>query len=222
MQKIAPDVFLITGIPKYAINAYFMGDVLADAMSRYDAKRILRNLEGHPVSAHALTHVHPDHQGASHKVCEALNIPLYCGPTGKEAMESGNLWSQGNKNLLTRIVDIVFTGPGHPVERILREGDEFAGFTVIETPGHSPSHIAFWRESDGVLILGDVLNNQNVFTLMNVGLRYPPNIYTINPALNRKSAKKLADLNPKIICFGHGPPLMDGRKLTEFVEKSPT
>lgn len=221
MQQIASDVYLITGFPKYGINAYLLGDVLVDALTRFDAQRILRELNGHNVTVHALTHVHPDHQGASHKVCETLNIPLYCGPTGKPAMESGNLWSQGNKNPMTRIINLVFTGPAHPVEGVLQEGDRLGDFTILETPGHAPSHIAFWRESDGVLILGDVLNNINVFTMMNVGLRLPPNLYTVDPALNRQAVKKLAALKPKIIGFGHGPPLINDGQLATFAATLP-
>jgi glyoxylase-like metal-dependent hydrolase (beta-lactamase superfamily II) len=30
------------------------------------------------VTAHALTHAHPDHQGASRDVCERLGIPFWC------------------------------------------------------------------------------------------------------------------------------------------------
>ena len=58
----------------------------------------------------------------------------------------------------------VFAGPGHRVDRVLGEGDEVAGFRVLDTPGHSAGHVAFWRESDRVLILGDVLNNMDVIT----------------------------------------------------------
>ena len=35
----------------------------------------------------ALTHVHPDHQGAAHAVCEARGIPLACHVDGVDAME---------------------------------------------------------------------------------------------------------------------------------------
>ena len=62
-------------------------------------------------------------------------------------------------------------GPGHKVDRRLAEGDEVAGFQVLEVPGHSAGHLAFWRGSDGVLVLGDVLNNQNALTGFPVGLR---------------------------------------------------
>ncbi len=45
------------------------------------------------------------------------------------------------------------------VDRALAEGDEVAGFRVLDTPGHSPGHVAYWRESDGVLICGDVMRS---------------------------------------------------------------
>lgn len=38
---------------------------------------------------------------------------------------------------------------------MLRQGDEVVGFTVLGTPGH----LALWRESDRVLIGGDVFLN---------------------------------------------------------------
>ena len=40
------------------------------------------------------------------------------------------------------------------MDRILREGDEVAGFEVLDTPGHSAGHVSYWRESDRVLVLG--------------------------------------------------------------------
>ena len=65
---------------------------------------------------------------------------------------------------LNRLQQRFWTGPPHPVARALVEGDEVAGFTVLESPGHSRGQVAYWRESDRVLILGDVLNNMNVRT----------------------------------------------------------
>jgi len=46
---------------------------------------------------------------------------------------------------------------GHLVSRTLAEGDRIAGFSVLQVQGHSPGHLAFWRERDRVLVLGDVL-----------------------------------------------------------------
>jgi hydroxyacylglutathione hydrolase len=106
------------------------------------------------------------------------------------------------------------------VDRSLREGDDVAGFRVVETPGHSAGHLAFWRESDGVLILGDVLNSINVTTGLR-GLHEPKTYFTADPAANRRSARRLAELEPKLTLFGHGPPERDTRKLVDFIEGLP-
>ncbi|MBX6316210.1 MAG: MBL fold metallo-hydrolase, partial [Isosphaeraceae bacterium] len=100
----------------------------------------------------------------------------------------------------------------------LHEGDEVGGFRVVETPGHCAGHISFWRESDRALILGDLLANINWFTGL-PGLREPPTIFSIDPALNRQSLRKVAALEPALICFGHGPPLRDPKKFRDFVAR---
>jgi hydroxyacylglutathione hydrolase len=118
---------------------------------------------------------------------------------------------------LNRLAIRYWAGPGRNVDRVLREGDEVAGFQVLDTPGHSPGHVSFWRESDGVLILGDVLNAVNVTTGIR-GLHEPPGSFTADPEENRRSARRLAALEPKLTLFGHSPPLRDTRKLVEFVD----
>jgi len=219
MKQIASDVYMLDGFPKHAINTYLMSDVLVDAGSRADKKRILRQLDGQTVIAHALTHVHPDHQGSSKAVCETLGIPLWCPEKGVAAMESGDLSDQIPNNLISAFSKRFFAGPAYPVARTLREGDEIAGFAVIDSPGHAPGHISFWRESDKLLILGDVLIHAN--EIGQVRLSEPRTAYTVNPTLNRDSARKLAALKPEIICFGHGPVLTNGRLFQEFIAELP-
>jgi hydroxyacylglutathione hydrolase len=91
---------------------------------------------------------------------------------------------------------------------------------VLEVPGHSRGHVAYWRESDGVLILGDVLNNMNLLT-GRPGLHDPPVVFTVDPARNRSSARRLAELRPRLSCFGHGPPLRDPGAFAEFIARLP-
>ena len=180
------------------------------------------NLRDQKVIAHALTHAHPDHQGGSKRVCETLNIPFWCSEPDKKAAETGALWSNQviPTNVITRLQNILLAGPGHPVTRILQEGDMLGEFKVIATPGHSPGHISFWRESDRVLVLGDVLRNMS-FKTGREKLDVPPDIFTVNPVQNRESARKIAALQPSLICFGHGRPLTDMAKLTQLVEALP-
>lgn len=220
MKRLADGLHLLRGVPPNAINVYLVGDVLVDAGSRHAARRILRQLRGRRLSGHALTHAHPDHQGSSARVCRELGLPLWCGEGDVEAAESGDIVRYQPDRVINQVMHRLMSGPGHPVERPLREGDEVGGFAVLEVPGHSAGHLAFWRESDRALILGDVLNNMNLRTGI-PGLHEPPVSFTPDPARNRRSARRLAGLEPALACFGHGPPLRDPRRFVDFVAGLP-
>ena len=221
MKQLADGVWLLRGFPPNAINVYLVEDVLIDAATRQGERRILREISERRVSAHALTHAHPDHQGASHALCERLGIPLWCGRGDVPAMETpGGISNSQAPGWINRLQSRFWTGPPHPVARALGEGDVVAGFTVLETPGHSRGHVAYWRESDRVLILGDVLNGMNLLT-GKAGLQEPPAVFTPDPARNRVSARRLAALRPNLVCFGHGPPLRDAGALEDFVDRMP-
>ena len=197
---------------------YLAGDVLIDAGMSSDRKRILSQLAGQTVSAHALTHAHPDHFGSSHAVCEQLGIPLWCGKHDA-AVAEGERPAPGHGRAAKLLSKLPPPQP-HPVERRLNEGDDVAGFTVLDVPGHSPGHVAYWRESDRALICGDVLFNLSLPTLR-PGLREPYASFTPDPARNRDSARRLAHLKPNLILFGHGPPLNDGAPFVSFIEALP-
>jgi hydroxyacylglutathione hydrolase len=221
MKQLAEDVYMLRGFPPNAINVYVIGDVLIDAATRQAERRIMRQIDGHEINAHALTHVHPDHQGASHAICTRLDIPLWCGQDDVPAMEvPGSVAAPDAPWIITRYQTRFWIGPPHPVARALHEGDEVAGFQVLETPGHTRGHVSFWREQDRVLILGDVLNDMNLLTAV-PGLHEPPDFFTPDPAANRQSIKRLAALEPSLVLFGHGPPLRDPRKLADFAARIP-
>ena len=221
MKQLADGVWQLSGFPPNAINVYLVEDVLIDASTRYATRRIVRQLKGKKLSVHALTHAHPDHQGASHAVCERYGVPFWVGERDADAAEDPSLIGQRQPDhFMAQFFAKTMTGPGHRVDRKLHEGDEVAGFRVIDVPGHSAGHVAFWREADGVLILGDVLNNMDVITAI-PGLTVPKDFLTPDPAENRRSAKKLGPLEPKLVLFGHGAPLRDTRKFVDYVNGLP-
>jgi glyoxylase-like metal-dependent hydrolase (beta-lactamase superfamily II) len=197
-------------------NSYLLGDVLVDSATRPGAKRLLAALRGRRLSAHALSHVHPPTQGASAAVCEEFGVGAWCGARDAEVLASGRIVDAQPDRLFNRFQQRFFAGPGVPVARLLREGDEMSGFEVFEVPGHSPGHLAFWRASDRVLMLGDVVTNENVWLGL-PGLHEPPPVFTPDPALNRDSARRLASLEPAVVLFAHGPPLSDGARFQRFV-----
>jgi hydroxyacylglutathione hydrolase len=221
MRELATDVFMLRGMPPNVINVYLLGDVLLDAATRRGERRIMRQIAARKLSAHALTHAHPDHQGSSHAICERLGIPLWCGQGDVPAMETpGGVAGSSPPTWATFVQRRFWVGPPHPVARALVEGDQVAGFSVLETPGHSPGHVAYWRESDRVLIVGDVFFNINPLTGI-PGLHEPPAAFTPDPPRNRASARRLGELRPRLACFGHGPPLRDPGKLADFTAQLP-
>jgi hydroxyacylglutathione hydrolase len=224
MKELAEGIWhvkCLPGVPSWAVNAYLVGDVLVDAGARQSRGRILSQLDGHDVTAHALTHVHQDHQGSSHAVCEQLGIPFWCPePDIAPAEDPDLILERQPDSFAARFYWRIFHGPGHTVDRALKGGDEIAGFKAIAAPGHTLGHLVYWREADRVLVIGDVLTNMHQYTGM-PGLHEPTRGLTPDPGENRRSAKKLAGLEPDLVLFGHGAPLRAPSKFVDFVERLP-
>jgi hydroxyacylglutathione hydrolase len=87
-------------------------------------------------------------------------------------------------------------------------------------PGHTPGHVIYFRESDRVAIAGDVLRNSASFGKPVLGEM--PGVFTVDREENRRSIRKLAQLRPALVCFGHGPVLYDMEQLDRFVARLPS
>jgi hydroxyacylglutathione hydrolase len=216
MKKIAYDVWLLAGHPLHAFNVYMIGDVLIDTATRWATHRILRQVSRRPPALVALTHCHPDHQGAAHAVCQKYDVPLACHADDVPAMEGREaMWPH---NWIIRLGTRVWGGRSRPVERVLNTGDTVAGFRVLHTPGHTPGHVMYYRDSDRVVIAGDVLANMNIRS-RKPGLRFPPRAFCKDWEQNRRAVLALWQLQPSLICFGHGPPIKDLRILEGFIRR---
>jgi glyoxylase-like metal-dependent hydrolase (beta-lactamase superfamily II) len=218
MIEIAPQLAVVPGRPSFAFNVYLAGAVIVDAATHHAARRIARAVAGVEVRAHAVTHAHCDHQGSSAALVAQLGVPFW-GPAGEtDALRTGAIGPLGPDNLVTRWQLKNWAGPAVAVDRELREGDELdAGFVVLETPGHSPGHLSYWREEDRTLIAGDVLFGRHPVTGA-PGLHEPPERFTIDPARNRDAIRRVAALRPKVVAFGHGRPWRDADALERFAE----
>jgi hydroxyacylglutathione hydrolase len=207
VREIAPEVFHIPVLPRDGLNVYLVGDVLVDTGYPISPGPIKKALGSRVPEAIALTHAHPDHQGSARKLADEYGVPVWVGAVDREAAESGRIVT--NPALRTPGLGLL-TGalarmPRATIERELHEGDELAaGFVVLDTPGHSPGHVSFWRESDRTLLCGDVFFNMNLLTTA-PGLRQPPWALTTDPALNRRSERRVGQLEPATAGFGHGP-----------------
>ena len=221
MKRLAPGVWRLKEFPGAWINVYLAEDVLIDAGRRWDRKRIFAELDGVEISMLALTHVHPDHQGCAKAVCEAKSVPLACHADDVEAMEGKRpIQEAATGNPVNTVIRKIWQGPPSRVERVLNEGDEVAGFRVVHAPGHARGEVIFFRDSDRVAICGDVIRNMSYATGL-PGIKEPPDIFTYDPAENRRSIRKLAELNPSLILPGHGPAVADIAAFERFVAALP-
>jgi hydroxyacylglutathione hydrolase len=219
MKQVAESVWRLSEAPRPTINVYLAGDVLIDAGRRWDERRIRKQTADRELSAIALTHVHPDHQGAAKPICEERGIPLACHVDDVEAMEGRRPVQEAHRGkLVNRLIHRFWEGPPYKVERPFAEGDEIGGFRVIHAPGHARGEVIFWRESDRVAICGDVVRNMSYLTTL-AGLREPPEIFTYDVAENRRSIRKLADLRPEITLPGHGPEIRGHTEIEDLARR---
>jgi len=221
MKSLAPGVWRLKQFPAPSVNVYLAEDVLIDAGTRWDRRRIFSEIEGRELSMLALTHVHPDHQGVAKDVCEARDIPLACHAEDVNAMEGRRPIQEAHTgNAVNKVIKRFWQGPPYKVERVLNEGDEVAGFRLVHAPGHARGEVIFFRDSDRVAICGDVIRNMSYATGL-PGVKEPPEIFTADPAENRRSIRKLAALEPSLILPGHGPAVTDIAAFERFVAALP-
>jgi glyoxylase-like metal-dependent hydrolase (beta-lactamase superfamily II) len=155
-----------------------------------------------------ITHAHPDHIGGlaelqkrsnAHTYIHRLDAPIVRGEKAATNAKPQNLGFFGR--MMLPIMSKVTIAPARIDTEL--NGDEilndiFPDLQVIHLPGHSYGHSGFWISSENVLLGGDVLMN------LPWGLSYP--IRPASPDWNevKNSIRKVAELNPKILCIAHG------------------
>lgn len=89
-----------------------------------------------------------------------------------------------------------------------RDGDRLpAGLRAVRTPGPEEAHYCFLLERDpGVLFCSDLLMH------LPEGVAFVPPEYHEDPGKTRASVERLLDLDFSVICFDHGPPILDDPK----------
>jgi glyoxylase-like metal-dependent hydrolase (beta-lactamase superfamily II) len=208
MKIIIPDLlYNFTGLiigRVYAIKDPD-GITLIDTGNSLAGKRILKQLAGAGFPANSvkrilITHAHPDHIGGlpylvaqtgAQVICSSIEKPVIQGETPIPRRPSG----LRPPNTTAKAV---------MVGRTVEDGDVISevigGLQAIHTAGHAPGHIAYWQPEREILFTGDVIFN------LRKKMNLPWKMLTVDMEQNKLSVKKLAQLTPKIICFGHGDP----------------
>jgi hydroxyacylglutathione hydrolase len=208
LEKVADGVLVGALTPMAMINTVLIegaeGDVVVDSGLFWSGRRLARFLRGREVVEHAVTHAHGDHVGSSAWLCRHTGAPLAMGDADANRFESGAI--DTHASVVARAVLPRMARERRPVDRRLVEGDTLAGFEVLEVPGHSPGTLAFWREADRVLIVGDGPINISKDPRSPRWLPLPSNLHH-SPNQASASRHRLAGLRPSLVVATHGYPV---------------
>ena len=235
-REVSEDVFYYTN---QIVNVVFLGKPMADHWVLVDAgmprsgKKILEIAEkrygkGNKPSAILLTHGHFDHVGAIIDLVEEWNVPVYAHPlefpylTGEKAYPEPDASVEGG--MLAKMSSIY---PHEPIniKQVLQElpadnsVPELPQWKWIHTPGHSPGHVSFFRESDRSMIVGDAFVTVKQDSMYKVLVQKkevhgPPRYLTTDWNKAWDSVRKLGALQPQLAVTGHGS-AMEGEELRE-------
>ena len=233
-REVRPDIYYYTN---QIVNFVMVGDpsgtdwVLIDAGMPKSGHKILevateRFSRNNRPSAIFLTHGHFDHVGGIVTLLEEWETPVYAHPaefmylSGREAYDEPDTKVEGG--LLAKISSIY---PHEPIDitpalvPLPHSGNlpGLPGWKWIHTPGHTPGHVSFFRESDRTLIAGDAFVTVRTDSFYKVIIQKeeingPPRYFTTDWDAAFESVKKLEALKPEIAITGHGP-AMEGEEL---------
>jgi glyoxylase-like metal-dependent hydrolase (beta-lactamase superfamily II) len=154
-----------------------------------------------------ITHCDPDHIGG-------LPAVKWWAPEAEVASSeleaqvlSGTRPPDPVSNPLLRLYARRLSLPTVAVDREVDEGDLFAGFRVIATPGHTRGHTSLLRDEDGLLFTADAFGC--LPRKIRVGVR---KAVCMDPAQTKRSAEKLLAEEFTTVVFSHGKPLREDAK----------
>ena len=222
MKEVIPGVFMMEGL--LGANVYLLlsnkGAVLVDSGIRADADKILAQVAqaGYSTSIKSilLTHFHGDHAGGAAKLSKLWgaqvmahkeDAPFITQPASIPAFS-------GLKQLVNWIGANVALRSSCKVDRLLEDGDRIDaldGSVIIHTPGHTAGSISLYQPERQILFCADAIFNQNPAT-QKPGMRLPLRLISVDNAQALQSVRKLASLPIKVICFGHGEPVVEGAR----------
>jgi glyoxylase-like metal-dependent hydrolase (beta-lactamase superfamily II) len=223
-------------IPVGIGNAYLVGDsdsfVLIDSGPQGNSASIISVVEEHfgpdaSPECIVLTHGHFDHSGSADALAAHWDIEIFAHPLEHPYLDGRSSYPPPDPTVGGFMAQVIRVTPIKQPDlsgrlQELDPDDEIPGmegWDIIETPGHSPGHISFFRHQDRALIAGDAFTTMNQDSMVNTLSRKqvvwrPPTYYTPDWEEAETSVRHLASLRPDVLAAGHGVP-MSGPEATE-------
>jgi glyoxylase-like metal-dependent hydrolase (beta-lactamase superfamily II) len=221
-EEVADGVWRHAGDIRHGMNVFLVAEADGKGVFAFDAgtKRMAKSVREAATKLGGLTrvilgHSHVDHRGTAPK----LGVPVYCHPDeAADAEGDGGVHYQPLGEVpvfyskwLYRIVFPIWDGGPVKITDTISEGERIGDFEVVHFPGHAPGLIGLWRESDRLCLCSDTI----YLTDSMRPLGHHPGVYVPHPIFNwdsdkaRESVRKLAALEPAIVCPGHLEPWRD-------------
>jgi hydroxyacylglutathione hydrolase len=217
-EPVADGVWRLRGgFPTKEMNVYLVRD--GDGVMLFDAgiKAMTNGVAAAGASLGGITrvllgHGHPDHRG----VAAYLGVPVLCHADNREDAEGDGGMRYMDLSKLKAYARPVYPyllrmWDGGPVTiaDTVAEGDEIAGFEVVDLSGHAPGMIGLWRASDRLALTSDCVYTLDPLTGRHGPPRVPLDAFNYDTEKARASIRKLAAMDPAAVWPGHAEPLTD-------------
>lgn len=213
--RFSPGIFVApletrTKPPATTTNCFLIGEkrvYIVDPASPHESERtrLYDKLdryvhEGRTLEAVLLTHHHPDHVGGVSHLAERYGLAVGAHPETLDRL-GWNVPGEGVPDETFEVTDGQVLDLG-----TAPDGSEDWSLVALETPGHSPDHLAYRESRYGSFIAGDLLSSLSTVVID------PPEGHL---ATYLRSLERVAELGVGMIYPSHGPAVRDGTRMLE-------
>lgn len=232
VTQLAPGLWAIGQKKGGRVHAFLCEEggelTLVDTLYDTDGARILEQIEriGHEagdLKRIVITHGHRSHLGGLRTLKEVTGATVLAHPWEADIV-AGERKAQPVSLIPRRPYRTYFpfqfasslglgAHPACPVDAHVAGGDRVGPLEVVDSPGHSPGHLAFLWEDRRTLIAGDAVATWP-------GFMAGWSSFTLNERQHRESLRRLAETEPQAVGVGHGPPIVEGgrERLRDLVD----
>lgn len=151
-----------------------------------------------------VTHTDMDHVGGLADLVEGTEAEVHLSPIAATILTGQrDLPLLSTKGLFQRVTNKFVDRPEPARMEIVDEGEVVHGLRVIATPGHGLGHLAYARDEDGLVFIGDLVR------LDRAEPRIAPGLINYDTDEAEASLAHLLDEveTIEVVCAGHGEPM---------------